>query len=151
VLDFGPKEGEVIMMSDVEFHRANLPHIAFVPGLYDGPELNETVALQRLAVFAIRGLYSETKRPQELHEIFQRVIRMVTAEISGKRWVWGLPKKRTLDRRVNETASTNPLDNNCTLTKDGKPRITMWNKKPGFYIPNPDVYEDVTKTVEARP
>lgn len=138
------------LVSDVEFHRANLPHIAFLPGLYDGPNLNETLALQRLVIFAVRGLYSEMKRPLELHEIFQRVVRLVTAEISEKRWFWGLPKKRTVDRRVNEVASTNPLDENHTLTEDGKPRIIMWNNKPGFYCPNPAVYADVAKTLEGK-
>jgi len=117
---------------------------AFIPGWFD--DKNYIAALQWLAFFAIRGYISEHRKPAELHDIYNRVLEKIRAATREGTWPreWKMPSKRSVDRRVNEIASKNALENH--IMRQGKPRAIA--SSAGFYVPNPALFEDVAKILE---
>jgi hypothetical protein len=112
-------------------------------------ERNYTLTLQRLVVYSVRGYMSERRKPAELSEINERVNAWIHKLKREGQWPreWQIPHKRTVDRRVNEVASWNALEN--FVLQDGKP--PLMTKVPGFYFMNPKLFEDVRGMVEASP
>ena len=120
---------------------------AFIPSFYADKTYIE--AIQWLAFYSIRGYFSEHLRAAGLDDIYSRVAEKIRASKREGAWPegWGFPRKRSVDRRVNEIASANSLHNHIMRGTGGKPRVIA--ATAGFYMPNPALYEDVAKILEA--
>ena len=118
---------------------------SYIPEWYRDKDYIE--ALQWLAFFSIRGYISEHRKPATLYDIYYRVVEKIRSAIREGAWPkdWKIPSKRTVDRRVNEIASSNPAHNQ--IMRGGKPRVIATSA--GNYIPSPALYEDVAKILEA--
>jgi hypothetical protein len=118
---------------------------SYIPEWYRDKDYVE--ALQWLAFFSIRGYISEHRKPATLYDIYYRVVEKIRSAIREGAWPkdWKIPSKRTVDRRVNEIASSNPAHNQ--IMRGGKPRVIATSA--GNYIPSPALYEDVAKILEA--
>lgn len=117
----------------------------YIPGWYDDKSYIE--AIQWLAFFAIRGYLSENRKPAELHDIYNRVVEKIRSARRDGAWpkAWGTPSKRSVDRRVNEIASRNLLEDH--IMSGTIPRVIA--TRAGEYAPNPALYEDVAKILES--
>ena len=123
-------------------------HVAtptFIPEFYADKTYIES--LQWLAFFSIRGYFSEHQKAASLDDIYSRVLENIRASKRERTWPegWGFPRKRSIDRRVNEIASAKPHENH--IMHGAKPRAIA--ATAGFYLPNPALYEDVAKKLEA--
>jgi len=108
---------------------------------------DEIRALQRLVAESIRGYFSEHRRPTPLDAIYSRVMEKIWILRQDGHWpgTWNpRPTKRTIDRRANEVASRNPLENLTMI--DGKPFAIA--PKAGSYLPNPALFEDVARILK---
>ena len=117
----------------------------FIPEFY--ADKNYIEALQWLAFYSIRGYVSEHRKPATLWDIYHRVVEKIRSAQREGAWpkAWKIPSKRSVDRRVNEIASSNPIENH--IMRSGKPRVIATTA--GNYIPSPFFYEDVAKILEA--
>ena len=117
----------------------------FIPEFY--ADKNYIEALQWLAFYSIRGYVSEHRKPATLWDIYHRVVEKIRSAQREGAWpkAWKIPSKRSVDRRVNEIASANPIENH--IMRGGKPRVIATTA--GNYIPSPFFYEDVAKILEA--
>jgi hypothetical protein len=115
-----------------------------IPEFYG--DKNYIEALQWLSFYSIRGYMSEHRKPASLSDIYYRVVEKIKAAQREGTWPqeWKVPSKRTIDRRVNEIASNNPLENH--IMAGNRPRVICTSA--GFYCPNPALYEDVAKILE---
>ena len=112
--------------------------------LKNGEEIR---VLQRLVAESIRGYFSEHRRPAPLDAIYSRVMEKIWILRQDGQWptAWNpRPTKRTIDRRANEVASRNPLENLTMI--DGKPFAIA--AKAGSYLPNPALFEDVARILK---
>jgi len=116
----------------------------FIPEFYADKSYIEV--LQWLAFYSIRGYMTEHHKPPTLWDIYHRVVEKIRAAQREGTWPkdWRIPSKRTIDRRVNEIASDNALENH--IMSGTKPRVICTS--PGFYCPNPALYEDVANILE---
>jgi hypothetical protein len=146
--DFGALLNKVNTLRRVEecLAKGHVQTPTFIPEFY--ADKNYIEALQWLAFFSIRGYLSEHRKPAELHDIYNRVLEKIRAAIRESSWPreWKMPSKRSVDRRVNEIASKNPLENH--IMRGGKPRVIA--ASAGFYVPNPALFEDVAKILEGN-
>jgi len=109
---------------------------------------------QQLVIESVYGYWSEHGRPAGLKDIearFREKARILTAD---NKWPYEPVEKiqkRTIDRRVNEAASLNPLEN-YFLVDSRMPRIVRVeiNGHDSFYKPNPALYDDAVKILEAQ-
>ena len=117
----------------------------FIPEFYADKSYIEV--LQWLVFYSIRGYLSEHRKPATLWDIYHRVVEKVRSAERDGSWPgeWSIPSKRTIDRRVNEVASSNPKENR--IMQGTLPRVIA--TAAGFYVPNPALYEDVAKILEA--
>ena len=118
----------------------------FIPEFY--ADKNYIEALQWLAFYSIRGYVSEHRKPATLWDIYHRVVEKIRSAQREGAWpkAWKIPSKRSVDRRVNEIASSNPIENH--IMRGGKPRVIATTA--GNYIPSPALYEDVAKILEGN-
>jgi len=116
----------------------------FIPDFYENKTYIEV--LQWLSFYSIRGYVSEHRKPAALRDIYYRVVEKVRSAQREGSWPqeWQVPSKRTVDRRVNEIASLNRLENH--IMRGTTPRVICTTA--GEYIPNPALYEDVAKILE---
>jgi len=119
----------------------------FIPEFYADKSYIEV--LQWLAFYSIRGYLSEHRKPATLQDIYSRVVEKIRSAQREGAWPreWKIPSKRSVDRRVNEIASANSLENHIMRGKT--PRVIC--TRPGEYVPNPALYEDVARILEGRP
>jgi hypothetical protein len=117
----------------------------FLPDFY--ADKNYIQALQWLAFFSIRGYLNEHRKPATLQDIYHRVVEKIRSAQREGSWprTWKIPSKRTIDRRVNEISSANALENH--IMRGTRPRVI--STRAGEYVPNPTLYEDVAKILEA--
>jgi len=103
-------------------------------------------ALQLLVVHSIRGYFSEHQRGAGLDDIYSRVLEKIRVLRQDEEWPhdWKTPRKRTVDRRVNEVASPNPEEN--LVMENGVSYVIAL--KAGLYIPSPALFEDVARIVK---
>jgi len=127
--------------------RGHVQTPTFIPEFYADKTYIEV--LQWLSFFAIRGYLSEHRKPATLRDIYFRVLEKIRSAQREGSWPkeWQLPSKRTVDRRVNEIASSNRLENH--IMRGSTPRVISTNA--GEYCPNPTLYEDVARILEERP
>ena len=119
----------------------------FIPEFYADKTYIEV--LQWLAFFSVRGYLSEHRKPATLYDIYHRVVEKIRSAQREGAWPkeWKIPSKRSVDRRVNEIASRNQLENH--IMRGTTPRVI--STRPGEYVPNPALYEDVARILEERP
>jgi len=103
-------------------------------------------ALQILVVESIRGYFSEYQRGAGLDDIYSRVLEKIRVLRQDEEWPhdWKTPRKRTVDRRVNEVASVNPAEN--LVMENGVSYVIAL--KAGLYCPNPALFEDVARILK---
>jgi len=93
----------------------------------------ERAAYRQLAVEAVYSIWNREGRPAQLSEICRLVRRKVKEKIAADEWPFrSYRSKRTIDRRVNEAASSQ-------FSKDGVPKIVAVTS--GVYQPNPTLFE----------
>ena len=116
----------------------------FIPEFYADKSYIE--ALQWLAFYSIRGYLSEHRKSATLQDIYNRVIEKIRSAIREGAWPreWKIPSKRSVDRRVNETASKNPLENH--IMRGDKPRVI--STRAGEYVPSPALYPDIVAIMQ---
>lgn len=90
---------------------------------YEGDE-NMIKELRQRCIRAVYALWGMYERPLSLSEIYNHVTENMIGDSS---WKWYLPLKRTVDRRINETADQKywPGETPCISVH------------AGYYIPNP--------------
>ena len=117
----------------------------YIPGFL--ADKDYIVNLQWFAFYAVRGYASQHHKPATLVDIYQRVAENVRSLQREGAWPrdWKYPSKRTIDRRVNEIASANPIENH--IMDEAKPRVIC--TRAGEYLPNPALFEDIGKILEA--
>jgi hypothetical protein len=146
--DFGALLNKVNTLRRVEeaIAKGHVQTPSYIPEWYRDKDYIE--ALQWLAFFSIRGYVSEHRKPATLYDIYYRVVEKIRSAIREGAWPkdWKIPSKRTVDRRVNEVASSNLADNQ--IMRGGKPRVIATSA--GNYIPSPALYEDVAKILEGN-
>ena len=93
------------------------------------PEPAKAEAIRNLAVASVYAKYYMDNQPSTLYEIADKVRMKIRDKIKCGEWkqIWGLPSKRTIDRRVNEACEP-------TWYEDGVPRLA--SVKAGFYTVN---------------
>ena len=118
----------------------------FIPEFYADKTYIEV--LQWLCFFSIRGYLSEHRKPARLQDIYYRVIEKIKSARREGSWpeIWKLPSKRTIDRRVNEIASSNVKENR--IMSGSRARVIATTA--GEYCPNPSLYEDVSAILRER-
>jgi len=92
-------------------------------------------ALRSLAVQSVYGRWNRERRASTLAEISADVKKAIRRLMALGEWPrgWGLPSKRTIDRRVNE------LHRPEECGQDPPPLLCV---KPGVYMPHPARFED---------
>jgi len=103
---------------------------------------------QQLAIEAVYGYWNQYRRPAGLKDIEARVREKIRILMADGKWPYEPVEKiqkRTIDRRVNEAASQNPLEN-YFLVDSRTPRIVRVeiNEHDSFYKPNPALYEEAS-------
>ena len=95
------------------------------------PEPSYAHAIRTLAVAQVYAKHYQAGQPSTLAEIADKVRMKIRDKIKMNdpswRQIWGLPSKRTIDRRVNEACEP-------TWYEDGVPRLA--SVKAGFYTVN---------------
>ena len=87
------------------------------------------------------------RRPAKLAEIYQGVLQRIAGDIDDGSWprAWdATPSKRTVDRRVNELASA---DFSFWGAYDCPPCMMV---RPGYYQPNPMLFDDSVREEIAK-
>ena len=102
---------------------------------------------QKVALEVIFGFHNQYNRKIGLKDIdarFKERVRILEADGQWPYESWRFIDKRTIDRRVNELASENPLEN-LFLEHGRVPKIVRvdQDKTDAYYRPNPMLYEDV--------
>ena len=117
---------------------------SYLPDFFENKDYIK--ALQILVVESIRGYFSEYQRGASLDDVYSRVLEKIRVLKQDEQWPhdWKTPRKRTVDRRVNETASGNPAEN--LLMENGVSYVIAL--KPAVYIPNPALFEDVARILK---
>jgi len=92
--------------------------------------------IRQLVVKAVFAKWNKDKEPATLLSIFFKVqdnIKELITTAQWNRWKkeWGIPGKRTIDRRVNEAADPR-------FYEDGVPKIVAVSA--GVYQPNPALF-----------
>ena len=99
----------------------------------------ESGRLREMARSVIFDVWNKEKRPARLREIFEGVRRRIAEDMDDGAWpkLWN-PNvdKRTVDRRVNELSEDRP---EFWPNYDFAPCLMV---KPGFYCPNPMLFDD---------
>jgi len=116
----------------------------YIPGFL--ADKDYIVNLQWFAFYAVRGYASQHHKAPTLIDIYQRVAETVRSLQREGAWPkdWKFPSKRTIDRRVNEIASANAIENH--IMDGAKPRVIC--TRAGEYLPNPALFEDIAKILE---
>ena len=94
------------------------------------PTPEKAEAIRNLAIKDVYSKYFLSGKPSTLAEISEKVQTRIQKLIRDNQWptIYGLPSKRTIDRRVNEACEP-------TWFEDGVPRLAAI--KAGHYQPNP--------------
>jgi hypothetical protein len=98
--------------------------------------------LREMAVEVVFGIWNEQKRDVTLDEIYHGVHKKVSQDLENGEWprIWSVPSKRTVDRRVNETADKNHPE--FWHGFDNPPCVCI---RAGRYRPNPSLFEEAVK------
>lgn len=94
------------------------------------PEPDKAEAIRNLAIKEVYSKYFLSGEASTLVEISDKVKSRIQQLIWNSEWpiTYGMPSKRTIDRRVNEACEP-------TWFEDGVPRLAA--KTSGYYVPNP--------------
>jgi len=94
------------------------------------PEPEKAEAIRNIAIKEVYAKYFLTGQSSTLAEIAEKTKTRIQQLIWDNKWpvTYGLPSKRTIDRRVNEACEP-------TWFEDGVPRLAAVTA--GFYQPNP--------------
>jgi len=94
------------------------------------PEPDKAEAIRNIAIKEVYSKYYLAGQTSTLQEIAEKVKTRIQYLIKQGNWplTYGMPSKRTIDRRVNEACEP-------TWFEDGVPRLAA--KSAGFYVPNP--------------
>jgi hypothetical protein len=103
--------------------------------------------IQQLVVEAVFGYWSQNQKAAGLKDTYGRVLEKIRIRRANSSWIWPVPSKRTVDRRVNECASNNARENHILDPKTGKPRIIQdhIDSNDSYYRPNPVMFEQAIK------
>jgi len=88
----------------------------------------EQATIRKLCVQAVFSVWNTEHRPTNLGEIYL----FVTDRMKAKDYPYKVRSKRTIDRRVNETASPDFYEDNTS-------KIACVS--PGIYQPNPELFD----------
>ena len=113
-------------------------------------DLGYIATIQQLVLEAVFGYWSQNQKAAGLKDIYGRVLEKIRIRRIEGSWPWPVPSKRTVDRRVNECASTNQEENHIMDKLTGKPRIIQHSidSNDSYYQPNPAMFEQVIKEIE---
>ena len=94
------------------------------------PEPDKAEAIRNITIKEVYAKYFLTGQPSTLAEIAEKTQTRIQQLIWNNEWpvTYGLPSKRTIDRRVNEACEP-------TWFSDGVPRLAAVTH--GVYVPNP--------------
>lgn len=126
------KKAEVIIEAFQKGHVKSANYRREAPKGYDE-------YLRQLVIQSVYGRWNLEHKVSTLNSIFRDVTNLVKAAIDREVWPsnWLTPSKRTIDRRVNETA-----DITFWTAEGTTPTISL---KPGTYCPNPARFEEESR------